>query len=156
MDTREGETRGPDLREETPVSWSRRVWGISGPVILSNLSIPLLGAVDTAVMGHMPGPAYVGAVAVGALIFNVFYWIFGFLRMGTTGFAAQAHGAEDAVERAAVIWRAALVGACLGLGLIVLQVPLGLAAFAVIDPSAEVTALGERYYDLRIWGRRPP
>lgn len=139
-------------RDEVAVNWSRRVWRISGPVILSNLSIPLLGAVDTAVMGHMPGPAYVGAVAVGALIFNVFYWIFGFLRMGTTGFAAQAHGAEDAVERAAVIWRAGLVGACLGLGLIVLQVPLGLAAFAVIDPSAEVTALGERYYDLRIWG----
>ncbi|MGM0559721.1 MAG: MATE family efflux transporter [Pseudomonadota bacterium] len=139
-------------RIDTEVNWSRRVWRISGPVILSNLSIPLLGAVDTAVMGHMPGPSYVGAVAVGALIFNVFYWIFGFLRMGTTGFAAQAHGAEDAVERAAVIWRAALVGGVLGLGLIVLQWPLGLLAFAVIDPSAEVTALGERYYDLRIWG----
>ena len=72
----------------------RRVWRLAGPIVLSNLSVPLLGAVDTAVVGHMPDPAYVGAVAVGATIFNFLYWGFGFLRMGTTGFAAQAYGGD--------------------------------------------------------------
>ena len=83
----------------------RRVWRLAGPIILSNLSVPLLGAVDTAVVGHMPDPAYVGAVAVGATIFNFLYWGFGFLRMGTTGFAAQAYGGGDREELAPRCWR---------------------------------------------------
>ena len=73
----------------------RRIWNLSWPTILSNLTVPLLGAVDTAVMGHLPDAAYVGAVAVGAMIFSFVYWGFGFLRMGTVGFAAQAKGSGD-------------------------------------------------------------
>ena len=78
--------------------WHRLVWRLAIPIILSNLSVPLLGMVDTAVMGQLEAPYYIGAVAVGALIFSYIYWGFGFLRMGTTGFTAQAFGADDAVE----------------------------------------------------------
>ena len=67
-----------------------RIWALAWPSILADLTVPLLGAVDTAVMGHLPDPAYVGAVAVGAMIFSFLYWGFGFLRMGTVGFTAQA------------------------------------------------------------------
>ena len=70
----------------------RRVWRLAGPIILANISVPLLGLVDTAVVGHLPGPHYVGAVAIGALVFNVLYFGLGFLRMGTTGLAAPGSG----------------------------------------------------------------
>ena len=72
-----------------------RVWRIAGPIILSNVSVPLLGAVDTAVVGHLDSPIYLGGVAIGSLVFSYVYWGFGFLRMGTTGLAAQATGARD-------------------------------------------------------------
>ncbi len=73
----------------------RKVWLLAGPIILSNISVPLVGAVDTAVVGHLPEPQSIGAVALGALIFSFLYWGFGFLRMGTTGFVAQAYGAGN-------------------------------------------------------------
>ena len=73
-------------------SWNRRAWHIAWPTILSNVSVPLLGAVDLAVVGHLPDPKYLGAVAVGVLIFTVIYHGFIFLRMGTTGLTAQALG----------------------------------------------------------------
>ena len=79
-------------------NWNRKTWSLAGPVILSNISVPLLGAVDTAVVGHLPGPHYLGAVAVGALIFSVVYQGCNFLRMGTTGLTAQSLGARDFVE----------------------------------------------------------
>ncbi|MCH8834547.1 MAG: MATE family efflux transporter, partial [Proteobacteria bacterium] len=79
-------------------NWNRRVWRLAGPIILANVSVPLLGAVDTAVVGHLPGPQSIGAVAVAALIFNFIYFGFNFLRMGTTGLTAQALGAGDAEE----------------------------------------------------------
>ena len=82
---------------------NRRVWRLAGPTMLANVTIPLLGAVDTAVVGHLEHAYYLGAVAVGALIFNSLYWGFGFLRMGTTGFTAQAHGAGDAGEERATL-----------------------------------------------------
>ena len=64
----------------------RRIWRLAGPIIFSNVTVPLLGAVDTAVVGHLPDPALIGGVAIGATIFTFTYWAFGFLRMGTTGF----------------------------------------------------------------------
>ena len=73
----------------------RGVWALAGPIIISNISIPLMGAVDTAVVGHLPEPSAIGAVALGALIFSFLFWGFGFLKMGTTGFIAQAYGADD-------------------------------------------------------------
>ena len=132
--------------------WHRRVWRLAGPLILSNLSVPLMGAVDTAVMGHLPAAAYIGAVALAATVFNFLYWGLGFLRMGTTGFTAQAFGARDALEIRAALVRPLLLAGLMGLLLIALQAPIGWLAFLLLDGSAEVTALAATYYAIRIWG----
>jgi len=129
-----------------------RVWRLAGPIILSNLSAPLLGAVDTAVMGHLPDPAYIGAVAVGGILFSYVYWGFGFLRMGTTGFVSQAAGADDPDEIRAILARGLLLALFLGSAVIALQIPLALGAFAVIEGSAKVEAIAETYVFIRIWG----
>jgi MATE family multidrug resistance protein len=133
-------------------TWNRRVLSLALPIILSNASVPLLGAVDTAVMGHLPDPAYIGAVAVGAMIFSFLYWGFGFLRMGTTGFTAQAFGAEDAEEMRAALARPLLLGLIIGLCLIALQALIAPAAFYFMDASAQVEGFAQTYFDIRIWG----
>lgn len=102
-------------------------------------------------MGHLPGPAFIGGVAIGAIIFTFLFWGFGFLRMGTTGFSAQAYGADDAIEVRATLIRPLALGALLGLILILLQAPIAALAFPLIDASAEVTAHAQAYYDIRIW-----
>ncbi|MEE9267082.1 MAG: MATE family efflux transporter [Gammaproteobacteria bacterium] len=73
----------------TRADWYRRVWSLAWPIVLSNVSVPLVGIVDTAVVGHLPNPTFIGAVALGAVVFSFLYWGFGFLRMGTTGLVAQ-------------------------------------------------------------------
>jgi len=130
----------------------RRIWKLSWPTILSNLTVPLLGAVDTAVMGHLPDAAYVGAVAVGAMIFSFVYWGFGFLNMGTVGFAAQAKGSGDTDEIRAVLARALLVGLGLAAVILALQTPVRLGALAIIDATPQVEQLAGAYFDARIWG----
>jgi len=129
-----------------------RVWRIAGPIILSNMSVPLLGAVDTAVVGHLPDPAYIGAVAVGAIIFNFLYWGVGFLRMGTTGFVAQASGARNLHEIRAILARGMLVGFGLALAMLALQVPIGTFALWLMEASDDVETLARAYFDIRIWG----
>jgi MATE family multidrug resistance protein len=108
--------------------------------------------VDTAVVGHLPDPAYIGAVALGGIIFNFLFWGFGFLRMGTTGFVAQAHGAGDGVEVRTTLARALLLGIGFGLLLIALQAPIALVAFQVLEGGAALESLAHDYYALRIWG----
>jgi MATE family multidrug resistance protein len=130
---------------------TRSVWRLAVPIILSNLSTPLLGAVDTAVMGHLPDAAYLGAVAVGAMVFSFLYWGFGFLRMGTTGFAAQAFGAGDRDELRATLGRPLLLAGLLGTLLIALQAPIGWAAFWLVESSPQVEAFAHDYYAIRIW-----
>ena len=122
------------------------------PIILANASVPLLGLVDTAVIGNIGSITDLGAIAFGALIFSFVYWSFGFLRMGTTGFAAQASGAGDEQEVRAVLGRALLIALCLGVVLILIQWPIGLAAFSLLDGSAPVEAVAQQYFDIRIWG----
>jgi MATE family multidrug resistance protein len=129
----------------------RRVWRMAGPIILSNISVPLLGAVDTAVIGHLPDPAYLGAVAIGAMIFNFLYWGFGFLRMGTTGFVAQAAGAGDAAELRAIFGRALLVALAIAALLIVAQGPIGRLALGLSEASAAVESNAALYVAVRIW-----
>ncbi len=129
-----------------------RIWQLSWPTILSNLTVPMLGAVDTAVMGHLPDPTYVGGVAVGSMIFAFLYWGFGFLRMGTTGFVAQAHGRDDGIEIRAVLARALLIGLAAALVLVVAQHPLRAGALAIVEGAADVERLAEIYFDTRIWG----
>lgn len=135
----------------TEAAGYRRTWSLAWPIILSNSSIPLVGAVDTAVMGHLPDAAYIGAAALGATLFSIIYWGFGFLRMGTTGFVAQALGAGDGAEVRAALLRALLIAATLGLALWALQLPIAQAAFAVIEGSDRIEALTRTYYDWRIW-----
>lgn len=129
----------------------RAILSIALPMTASNLSVPLLGAVDTAVMGHLPGPQYIGAVAVGATIFSFVFWTFGFLRMGTTGLVAQAQGAEDPVETWAVLLRATGM-AFAAAGLVwVLQWPLREAGLWFADAPAQVELLARDYFQVRIW-----
>jgi len=116
------------------------------------VTIPLVGLVDTAVMGRMPEPAFVGAVAVGATIFNALYWIFGFLRMGTTGLAAQALGAKKSGELTAVAVRSAGLAILIGAVAVALQGPLHTLVFHIFDASTEVERLAGTYFLIRIWG----
>ena len=132
--------------------WHRRVWRLAWPMVVSNLSIPLLGAVDTAVIGHLPEPHFLGAVAVGALIFNTLYFGCNFLRMGTTGLTAQAYGARDLDGARATAARALLIALVLAGVLLALQGPIGRLAFYLVEPSAAVAAEGMRYFFIRIWG----
>ena len=129
----------------------RAILSIAVPIMISSVSTPLLGVVDTGVMGQIPDPAYIGAVALGALIFNFVFWGFGYLRMGTTGLTAQALGAADAVEIRASLGRAVLIALAVGAGLIALQWPIREAAFALIEGSPRVEALARDYYEIRIW-----
>ncbi len=129
----------------------RAVWRIAAPLIVSNLSVPLLGLVDTAVLGHLDAPQYLGAVAVASLVFSFLFWGFGFLRMGTTGLTAQAHGADDRAEMRAMLGRALLLAGLIGAGLIALQVPIGALAFSLLGVSDDVEGLARQYYTVRVW-----
>jgi MATE family multidrug resistance protein len=148
MDTAPTSPARPGARDGR---WNARVWRLAGPIILSNISTPLLGAVDTAVMGHLPDPAYIGAVALGAVVFNFLFWGFSFLRMGTTGFTSQAYGAGDTAELRAALVRPLVMAVGLGAALIVLQAPIGWLALRLLDASAGVEGLTHDYYAIRIW-----
>ena len=129
-----------------------RVLRIAGPIVLSNATVPLLGAVDTAVIGQLGDAASLGAVGIGAVILATLYWAFGFLRMSTSGLAAQAQGAGDAGERSAVLLRALIVGVGAGLALVLAQGVLFWAAFTVAPASDDVERLAGQYLVIRIWG----
>jgi len=130
----------------------RRVLRIAGPIVLSNATVPILGAVDTGVVGQMGLAAPIGAVGMGAIILASVYWIFSFLRMGTSGLAAQAHGAGDTAERGAILIRGLAIALVAGLLLVALQGPLVWAAFRLAPASAEVESLARDYLAIRIWG----
>ena len=130
----------------------RFIAGRAWPIILANSATPLLGLTDTAVIGRTGSIASLGAVAIGSLIFSFVYWTFGFLRMGTTGFVAQAHGAENELEVRTAIGRAVLMGVVIGLSLIVLQIPIFKLALYLLEGSEEVKAITSSYLKLRIWG----
>jgi MATE family multidrug resistance protein len=130
---------------------NRRIWRLAGPMILSNLTVPLLGMVDTAVLGHLPEPHHLGAAALGALIFSFLYWGFGFLRMGTTGLVAQAYGRDDGDELRALLGRGLLIGGSVALMLLALQGPIERFAFHWVDASVQVVDEARHYYAVRIW-----
>ena len=138
------------LANPQPVT-HRAILAIALPIMLSNVSTPLLGAVDTAVVGQIPEPAYIGAVALGSLVFTFVYWAFGFLRMGTTGLTAQALGARDTDELVAALGRSLLIAGAAGAALITLQWPIREVAFSLIDGSPRVEALARSFFNIRIW-----
>lgn len=129
-----------------------RVLKIALPIVLSNVTVPILGAVDTGVVGQMGAAAPIGAVGIGAVVLSSIYWIFGFLRMGTTGLAAQARGAGDSAETSALLLRGLLLALAAGVTFILMQVFVFWAAFAIAPASAEVETLARQYLEVRIWG----
>ncbi len=128
-----------------------RVLKIAFPIVLSNATVPILGAVDTGVVGQLGQAAPIGAVGIGAVILGAIYWLFGFLRMGTTGMAAQAHGAGDRAEVVALLMRALMIGFAAGIGIILLQLPLFWAAFQASPASPEVEGMAREYMRIRVW-----
>ena len=130
----------------------RRILRIAVPIVLANISVPLLGAVDTGVVGQMGAAAPIGAVGLGAIILASIYWIFGFLRMGTTGLVAQATGAGELAESGAILTRGVMIGLAAGAVMVVGQVLIMEAAFRIAPASAEVETLARDYLAIRIWG----
>lgn len=136
----------------TMKSLDRRIFDIALPSIVSNITVPLLGLVDIGIAGHMGDAVYIGAIAVGSMMFNVIYWLFGFLRMGTGGMTSQALGARDLPRVVSTLLRSLGVAMLLSVLLIVFQVPLRWLALAVISPSADVVELASAYFGICIWG----
>ena len=136
---------------DAPVTHGR-IFRLAMPIVLSNATVPLLGAVDTAVIGQLGEAAPLGAVGIGAVILATLYWFFGFLRMTTSGLAAQAQGAGDATEVSAVLIRALLLAGAAGLALIAAQGPMFGAAFRIAPASDRVEDLARHYLTIRIWG----
>ncbi|OAS86939.1 MATE family efflux transporter [Metabacillus litoralis] len=122
------------------------------PLTISTMTTPLLGAVDTAVVGQLPDPAYIGGVAVGTLIFNTLYWVFGFLRVSTSAFAAQANGASDPAQGVLALSRPFLIAVIVGICFILLQWPIEYAALTMIAPDSDVSRFAVEYFRIRIWG----
>ena len=129
----------------------RKVWMLAGPIIISNISVPLVGAVDTAVVGRLPEPQAMGAVALGALIFSFLFWGFGFLRMGTTGFVARALGANDQQALSDTLLRVLLLALILGFLIILLSHPVIGFALYLLESSVAVEQLTASYAGIRIW-----
>lgn len=144
-------TRGEHQRASPRPIGHREVVAIALPIMVSNATVPLIGFADTVVVGQLGQAHLIGAVAIGATIFNFLYWGFGFLRMGTTGLTAQALGAQDGPEIAANLHRALIIAATAGLAMIALQSLIALAAFRIMGASVDVENAAHTYYEIRIW-----
>ena len=129
----------------------KRVLGVAIPIVLANATIPILGAVDTGVVGQMGLAAPIGAVGIGAIIISAIYWLFGFLRMGTTGLTAQAIGSNDHSETSALLVRGIIIGLVAGLILILIQIPLFSGALGLSPASQEVEGLANEYLKIRVF-----
>ena len=129
----------------------KRVLGVAIPIVLANATIPILGAVDTGVVGQMGLAAPIGAVGIGAIIISAIYWMFGFLRMGTTGLTAQAIGSNNQSETSALLVRGIIIGLVAGLILILIQIPLFSAALGLAPASQEVEGLANEYLKIRVF-----
>ena len=130
----------------------RQILQITLPSIVSNITVPLLGMIDVAIVGHMGSPVYIGAVAVGSMIFNLVYWLFGFLRMGSSGLTAQALGRRDLTEVTRLLVRSVSIALGIALLLMVLQVPLKWLMFWLIGPTHDVAPHASTYFNIVIWG----
>ena len=140
-----------ETRSSAQPGTHRQVWSMAGPLIFANISVPLLGAVDTAVVGHLPEVYYIGAVAIGAMLFTYIHHLFNCLRMGTTGPTAQARGAGDYAEVRALIGRALLLAGAIGGTLVLLQLPILALTFWLIDASPQVERYAREYFLIRVW-----
>lgn len=130
---------------------NKKILQLAIPNVISNITIPLLGLVDLAITGHLDSKDYMGAIALGSMIFNIIYWTFGFLRMGTSGMTAQSLGARNLNEVLAILVRSVIVALGAALILLVLQIPIERIAFYFIKGSESVEHLGRSYFYIRIW-----
>ncbi|MFB5662438.1 MATE family efflux transporter [Alteribacillus sp. HJP-4] len=155
---REGGEKGEDkiipkfAAEKYEEKTHRHYLALALPLIIATISTPLLGAVDTAVVGYLEAPHYLGGVAVAALIFNTMYWVLGFLRVSTSGFTAQAEGRRNERELQLLLIRPSMIAIAAGLIFVLFQVPIREAAMILINPTAAVRAEAEAYFLFRIWG----
>ena len=130
----------------------KQILRIALPSIVSNITVPLLGLVDVAITGHLGSAAYIGAIAVGGMLFNIIYWMFAFLRMGTSGMTSQALGARNLTEVVNVLLRAVFVSLAISVLMLCLQVPVRELSLFFIAPSEEVAAYTRTYFNICIWG----
>ena len=131
---------------------NKRILGLAVPSIISNITVPLLGLVDVSIVGHLGSAAYIGAIAIGGMLFSMIYWIFGFLRMGTSGLTAQAYGRRDLAEVILLFVRSLGIAFGLALLLIMLQYPILKVAFTLIDATPAIKDLASLYFRICIWG----
>lgn len=131
---------------------NKRILGLAVPSIISNITVPLLGLVDVSIVGHLGSATYIGAIAVGGMLFSMIYWIFGFLRMGTSGLTAQAYGRRDLAEVILLFVRSLGIAFGLALLLIMLQYPILKVAFTLIDATPAIKDLASLYFRICIWG----
>ncbi len=129
----------------------KQILKLAVPNILTNLSVPLLSSVDTAVVGHLDKISYLGAIAIGSMIFNFIYWGFGFLRMGTTGMTAIGFGKNDSTETASISGRAMFIAIAAGILLIILRTPINDLSFYLVNASPEVEKYASQYFYIRIF-----
>jgi len=130
----------------------RKVWALAWPMMLSNITVPLVGLVDSAVVGHLDDPRHLGAVAIGATLFTSIYWAFGFLRMGTTGLVAQAVGRKDGDANRTLLAQGAIFALVLALIMVLLQWPLLTLGLHLMGPEADVAGSASGYAFIRIYG----
>ncbi|MEM7015246.1 MAG: MATE family efflux transporter [Verrucomicrobiota bacterium] len=128
------------------------ILGLAWPIILANMATPLLGLTDTAVIGNVGTAVDLGAIALGSVVFSFVFWTFSFLRMGTTGFVAQADGANDELEIRLSLGRALILAGLIGVAILGLQLPITWLMFPLFDASEAVDAVAKDYFFIRIWG----
>lgn len=131
---------------------NKEIFRIAIPSIITNITVPLLGLLDTAIAGHLGAPVFIGAVAVGSMMFNLIYWNFGFLRMSTSGLTAQAYGSKNHGECRNVLQESVVVAMLIATAILLFQWPLQWLGLKVIGPSAEVARLARIYFYITIWG----
>ena len=135
-----------------PMTIDRDILRIALPSIVSNITVPLLGLMDVAITGHLGAASYIGAIAIGSMVFNVMYWLFGFLRMGSSGLTSQALGRRDLQGVVSLLVRAEVIAMVIALAFLLFAWPLRMLADLIMSPSAEVRPLFHTYFNICIWG----
>lgn len=135
-----------------PCSRDRQILSIALPSIVSNITVPLLGLVDVAIVGHIGDAVYIGAIAVGSMMFSLIYWVFGFLRMGTSGMTSQAYGARNLAETTRLLVRSLLVAFGVAALILIIQTPLLWLMMRTISPTPDVEPLARTYFSVCVWG----
>ena len=131
---------------------NKEIIRLAAPAILNNITVPLLGLCDTAIAGHLGSPSYLGAVSIGAMMLNVFFWLAGFLRMGTTGLTARGYGRASAIECREVLRKSLILAGGISILILLLQVPLQKLLIQLIAPDSDIADLASLYFRIGVWG----